>query len=229
MSRGAEEIVRGESQQSPTSSASQRGICLRKRALDLVVTVPIVLLLSPLFALVAVLVKLTSRGPVLFRQQRIGMGDEPFMMLKFRSMVASTDESAHRETIYLELAGARVPDAGSFKLADDPRVTRVGRILRATSIDELPQLINVLRGDMSLVGPRPALPWEVDVFPAEFRRRTTVSPGITGLWQVNGRSRVGTLDMLRMDLEYVDTWSLSKDLQILVRTFPVVVRGDGAR
>jgi lipopolysaccharide/colanic/teichoic acid biosynthesis glycosyltransferase len=222
-------MARGVSYKSSTSSAFPRGIRLRKRAVDLVVTVPILLVLSPLLALVAVIVKLTSRGPVLFRQERIGMSDEPFTMLKFRSMVENADDSALREIIQLELAGARVPEARSFKLAGDTRITRVGRILRATSVDELPQLINVVRGDMSLVGPRPALPWEVDSFPVEFRRRTTVPPGITGLWQVNGRSRVGTLDMLRFDLEYVDTWSLSTDLRILLRTLPVVIFGDGAR
>jgi lipopolysaccharide/colanic/teichoic acid biosynthesis glycosyltransferase len=108
-------------------------------------------------------------------------------------------------------------------------VTRVGRVMRSTSIDELPQLFNVLRGEMSLVGPRPALQWEADIFPPEYQRRTTVPPGITGLWQVSGRSTLGTLDMLRLDVEYVDTWSLGMDLRILMRTLPVLVRGDGAR
>jgi lipopolysaccharide/colanic/teichoic acid biosynthesis glycosyltransferase len=200
-----------------------------KRALDLVVVTPMIVLLSPLLVLVAVIVKLTSRGPVLFRQERVGLDGRPFTLLKFRSMIVTDDDTALREIVQLELAGERSAQGGSFKVLDDPRVTRVGRVMRSTSIDELPQLFNVLRGEMSLVGPRPALQWEADMFPPEYQRRTTVPPGITGLWQVSGRSTLGTLDMLRLDVEYVDTWSLGMDLRILMRTLPVLVRGDGAR
>jgi lipopolysaccharide/colanic/teichoic acid biosynthesis glycosyltransferase len=188
-----------------------------------------IVLLSPLLVLVAVIVKLTSRGPVLFRQERVGLDGRPFTLLKFRSMIVTDDDTALREIVQLELAGERSAQGGSFKVLDDPRVTRVGRVMRSTSIDELPQLFNVLRGEMSLVGPRPALQWEADMFPPEYQRRTTVPPGITGLWQVSGRSTLGTLDMLRLDVEYVDTWSLGMDLRILMRTLPVLVRGDGAR
>jgi lipopolysaccharide/colanic/teichoic acid biosynthesis glycosyltransferase len=131
--------------------------------------------------------------------------------------------------VRLELAGQRAEEDGSFKIHEDPRITLVGRWLRRTSVDELPQLLNVVRGEMSLVGPRPALVWEAELFPPEYRRRTDVLPGITGLWQVRGRSRLSTLDMLRLDVEYADTWSLRQDLSILLRTLPVVLRGDGAR
>jgi lipopolysaccharide/colanic/teichoic acid biosynthesis glycosyltransferase len=207
----------------------RRAARAQKRVLDLVLALPAAVLVAPLFAIVAALVKVTSAGPVLFRQERVGSGGRTFVMFKFRSMVVTDDDRALREMIRDELAGNAVATHGSFKLAADPRVTRVGRVLRATSIDELPQLINVLRGEMSLVGPRPALTWEAGAFPEEFRRRTTVPPGITGLWQVSGRSRLDTLDMLRLDLEYIDTWSLRSDLRILARTLPAVVRGDGAR
>jgi lipopolysaccharide/colanic/teichoic acid biosynthesis glycosyltransferase len=142
---------------------------------------------------------------------------------------APADDHALREAIHDELAGVRQPENSSFKLAADPRVTKVGRVIRATSLDEITQLFNVARGEMSLVGPRPALDWEAEAFPAEFRRRTDVLPGITGLWQVSGRSRLSTPDMLRLDVEYVDRRSLWLDLQILFRTIPVVIRGDGAR
>ena len=202
-----------------------------KRILDLVITVPLLAVLSPLLALIAVAIKLTSRGPVMFRQQRIGLADEPFMMLKFRSMVvdAPDNDAAHRQAFFDELAGVREAENDSFKLANDPRVTRVGGVLRATSLDEITQLFNVVRGEMSLVGPRPMLDWEADAIPQEFRRRTDVLPGITGLWQVSGRSRLSTPDMMRLDLEYVDRWSIWLDIQILFRTIPTVLRGDGAR
>ena len=204
---------------------------LGKRALDLAITLPLLVVLSPLLLAIAVAVKLTSRGPVLFRQTRVGLGEQPFTMVKFRSMVRSapSDDGALREAIREELAGVRRPENESFKLAADPRVTRVGRLLRATSLDEIPQLFNVACGEMSLVGPRPALDWEHDAFPPEFRRRTDVLPGISGLWQVSGRSQLSTPQMLRLDIEYVDRRSLWLDIQILFRTIPVVVRGDGAR
>jgi lipopolysaccharide/colanic/teichoic acid biosynthesis glycosyltransferase len=204
---------------------------LGKRALDLAITLPLLVLLSPLLLAIAVAVKLTSRGPVLFRQTRVGFREQPFAMVKFRSMVVSapSDDRALREAIREELAGVRRPENDSFKLAADPRVTRVGRVLRATSLDEITQLFNVARGEMSLVGPRPALDWEHDAFPPEFRRRTDALPGISGLWQVSGRSQLSTPEMLRLDIEYVDRRSLWLDIQILFRTIPVVIRGDGAR
>jgi lipopolysaccharide/colanic/teichoic acid biosynthesis glycosyltransferase len=200
-----------------------------KRAIDVIGSVALLLLLSPLLVIVAVLVRVTTPGPALFRQERVGTGGRTFTMLKFRTMVVNDDDSALRAAVERELEGTREEEHGSFKLADDPRVTAVGRWLRRTSFDELPQLFNVVRGHMSLVGPRPALAWEVALFPPELRRRDEVPPGITGLWQVSGRSRLGTPDMLRLDVEYVDRWSLGLDLSILVRTVPVLLRGDGAR
>ena len=139
------------------------------------------------------------------------------------------DDLAHRRLIEAELRGEDTAEGGSTKLPDDDRVTRSGHFLRRTSLDELPQLINVLRGDMSLVGPRPCLPWEADLFPAAFAERFRVRPGLTGLWQVTGRSTVGTLDMLRADLEYLRQRRLTLDVGILIRTVPSLLRGDGAR
>jgi lipopolysaccharide/colanic/teichoic acid biosynthesis glycosyltransferase len=204
---------------------------LSQRALDLLVTVPLLVLLSPVLLVIAVAIKLNSRGPVLFRQSRIGLGDRPFLMYKFRSMVvhAPSDDRALRQAFYDELAGVAQPENDSFKLANDPRVTRVGAMLRATSLDEITQLFNVVKGEMSLVGPRPALDWEAEAFAPQYRRRTDVLPGITGLWQVSGRSHLSTPEMLDLDLEYVDRRSLWLDIQILFRTIPTVIRGDGAR
>ena len=215
----------------PAPRGAAAVVPLDKRILDLVITVPLLALLSPLLVLIALAIKLTSRGPVLFEQTRVGLADVPFTMLKFRSMVVSapTDDRALREAFHEELAGVRQPENASFKLAADPRITRVGRIIRATSLDEITQLFNVVRGDMSLVGPRPALDWEAAAFPPEYQRRTDVLPGITGLWQVSGRSRLSTPEMLALDIEYIDRRSLRLDIGILVRTIPVVIRGDGAR
>jgi lipopolysaccharide/colanic/teichoic acid biosynthesis glycosyltransferase len=143
-------------------------------------------------------------------------------------MTASNDDSALRELIRLELTGDAVPgDDGSFKTTENARITRIGSWLRHTSLDEVPQLINVLRREMALVGPRPALPWEVEMFPDEYRCRADVLPGLTGLWQVSGRSWLSTLDMLRLDVEYVQTRSLRLDLSILIHTVPVMLRSDG--
>jgi len=201
-----------------------------KRLLDLVIAVPTLVVLSPVFALAGVLVKATSKGPILFRQERIGWRGDPFSMLKFRTMVLNDDDTALREINRQEITGERsVGEGGSFKLQNDARITRVGGWLRATSLDELPQLVNVARGQMSIVGPRPALAWEVELFPPEYRCRTDVLPGITGLWQVSGRSRLSMLDMLRLDTEYRDHQSLALDLRILLRTLPAIIRGDGSR
>ena len=202
-----------------------------QRALDLCITVPLLVLLSPVLLAIAVAIKVNSRGPALFKQKRIGLGDEPFMMYKFRSMVvhAPSDDSALRQAFYDELAGVAQPENDSFKLANDPRVTKVGAFLRATSLDEMTQLFNVVKGEMALVGPRPALDWEAEAFAPQYRRRTDVLPGLTGLWQVSGRSHLSTPEMLDLDLEYVDRRSLWLDIQILFRTIPTVLRGDGAR
>jgi lipopolysaccharide/colanic/teichoic acid biosynthesis glycosyltransferase len=186
------------------------------------------LLCLPLLVVVWALVRLTSPGPALFRQVRVGEGGRSFEMLKFRTMVVDNDDSAHRDYVARLLAGEAEPEEGLYKLGTDPRVTRVGAVLRKASIDELPQLINVMRGDMSLVGPRPALPWEVAMFPDWAAPRFSVRPGLTGLWQVSGRNRLSMLDGLVLDTDYVARRGLLLDLVILVRTVPAVLRG-GAR
>ncbi|MEV0806146.1 sugar transferase [Micromonospora sp. NPDC050200] len=180
------------------------------------------LLLLPLAAAVALAVRLDSRGPVLFRQTRVGRGGREFGVLKFRTMVVNAD------ALLDELAVRNETDGLLFKMRDDPRVTRVGRLLRKWSLDELPQLVNVLLGQMSLVGPRPPLPAEVARYDGDVARRLLVKPGMTGLWQVSGRSDLSWEDGIRLDLYYVENWSLAADLTILWKTFGAVLRGRGA-
>ena len=200
-----------------------------RRAADILIAGAALLLLSPLMAVIAVVIRSTSSGPALFTQRRVGLRQQPFSFYKFRTMREGGDDSALRELIARELRGEDTSSAGSWKLTDDGRITWVGSLLRRTSLDELPQLINVLRGDMTLVGPRPCLEWEAEMFPSEFHERFAVRPGLTGLWQVSGRSTVGTLDMLRLDVDYVRHRTLYSDFAILARTVPSLVRGDGAR
>lgn len=194
-----------------------------KRALDLAVSAIGLVVLSPLLLLVALAVKLESPGPVLFRQRRVGRAGRTFTLYKLRSMRAGADRE--RE----ELLARNEADGPVFKLRDDPRVTRLGRLLRRTSIDELPQLWNVLRGEMSLVGPRPPLPEEVRRYERWQRRRLSVKPGITCTWQVSGRSDLGFRRWMELDLAYIDGWSLWGDVQIVLRTIPAVLLGRGAR
>lgn len=203
----------------------------RKRVLDLVLATPALVALAPLMAAMAVAIRLTSPGPVIFRQVRVGLSGRPFTLYKFRTMRVGGDDAAHRQMIVDELKpGAEPPGAdGVYRLERDDRITPIGAWLRRTSFDELPQLWNVLRGTMSLVGPRPALPWEVELFERQFRERENLPPGITGLWQVSGRNLVSTPAMLELDLRYVRSWSLRLDLSILARTPGVLLRGDGAR
>jgi len=189
-----------------------------QRGLDLVVALTALLFLAPLLLLAALAVAASSRGPVLFRQTRIGQGERPFTLLKFRTMHVDADHRLQEEMNRRELAGEAVAEDGLFKPADDPRITAVGRFLRQSSIDELPQLINVVRGEMSVVGPRPALPWEVELFSPEERRRHDCRPGITGVWQVSGRNRLSMRKMLALDLVYVRYRSLRLDLWVLVQT-----------
>jgi exopolysaccharide biosynthesis polyprenyl glycosylphosphotransferase len=180
------------------------------------------LVLAPLFALVAAAVRLDSPGPALYRQTRVGHGGRPFVLWKFRSMVADADR------LRSALAAADEQDGPMFKIRRDPRVTRTGRMLRRTSLDELPQLLNVLRGEMSLVGPRPPLPEEVASYGAVELRRLGVKPGMTGPWQIGGRSELSWDESLALDLRYADNWSLTWDLDVLARTFRAVVDGRGA-
>jgi lipopolysaccharide/colanic/teichoic acid biosynthesis glycosyltransferase len=199
------------------------------RDLDILGSFVLLVLTAPLLLALAVWIRCDSAGPALFRQERLGQGRRPFTFYKFRSMYIGGDDAAHRTLIAAELRGELTLQGGSTKLGSDPRITRAGRFLRRTSLDELPQLFNVLRGDMSLIGPRPCLAWEAEMFPEEYVERFSVRPGLTGLWQVRGRSTLGTLDMLRLDLEYVRTRRLRRDLFILMATLPALLRGSGAR
>jgi lipopolysaccharide/colanic/teichoic acid biosynthesis glycosyltransferase len=210
---------------------------LLKRMMDIVGSAFALLLLSPLFALVAVMVRLTSKGPVLFRQERVGQFGVPFQFLKFRSMQVSSDAAIHEEYVKKFISGKADLNSSSgnnkkdvvYKITNDPRVTWIGRILRRTSLDELPQFWNVLRGQMSLVGPRPPVPYEFEAYDLWHRRRLLeVKPGITGLWQVKGRSKTTFDEMVRLDLRYSRTWTPLLDVKILLQTPRAVFSGDGA-
>jgi lipopolysaccharide/colanic/teichoic acid biosynthesis glycosyltransferase len=200
-----------------------------RRMADFVVAAVLLGLLCVPMLVIAFAVWFEDRGPALFRQERVGLHRNRFTMLKFRTMTVGVPDDSLRDLIGRELRGEDTAVNGSSKLNGDRRITRVGAFLRRTSLDELPQLINVVRGDMALVGPRPCLDWEADLFPAEFAPRFNVRPGLTGLWQVSGRSTLGTLDMLRLDVRYVRTRSLWTDVGILLRTVPTLLRHDGAR
>jgi lipopolysaccharide/colanic/teichoic acid biosynthesis glycosyltransferase len=206
-----------------------------KRTMDIAGSALVLIMCSPLLMFTALAIKLTSKGPVLFRQQRVGQYGRSFTFLKFRSMHTDNDSSVHREYVTKLIAGQAQREAangkgeGVYKLTNDRRVTKVGKFLRRTSLDELPQLFNVLEGTMSLVGPRPAIPYEVAAYETWHRRRVLeVKPGITGAWQVKGRSRVKFDEMVRLDLQYARSWSPWMDLNILMRTPRAVFGGDGA-
>lgn len=203
----------------PSVSAGPR---LLKSVFDRIVALLLILLLAPLMLATAITVRLTSRGPVIFRQRRVGLGGQEFSMLKFRTM--SEDAEALRPTVEDRSDGNGV----LFKLRDDPRVTRLGRTLRRFSLDELPQLFNVLRGEMSVVGPRPPLPEEVAGYAPDDNRRMIMKPGMTGLWQVSGRSDLSWEETIRLDLRYVDNWSMTLDLLILWKTAHAVFSRNGA-
>lgn len=203
-----------------------------KRAIDIFGSLLALIVLSPVFLAIALLVKLTSKGPVLFRQGRLGQFGKAFDCLKFRSMYANNDPKIH-EAFMKEMIGGNARTNGEgkpvYKMKDDPRITSIGKFIRRTSLDELPQFINVLKGEMSLVGPRPPLAYEYREYDVWHRRRVLeIKPGITGLWQVHGRSRVSFDEMVRLDLRYARRWSLGLDLQILLKTPAAVVSGDGA-
>lgn len=193
-----------------------------KRGIDVVVASLLLVLAAPVLAVAALLIKATSPGPVLFRQVRCGLYGRRFQMIKLRTMHEDAEQRR------AELEHLNEADGPVFKIAEDPRVTRVGRVLRRFSIDELPQLWNVIRGDMSLVGPRPPIPGEVDQYRLAERRRLSMRPGLTCLWQVQGRNQIGFEEWIRLDLEYIDHWSLRQDMRILAMTVPAVLRGDGA-
>jgi lipopolysaccharide/colanic/teichoic acid biosynthesis glycosyltransferase len=215
-----------------SSNHEKRSLLIIKRAMDIAGSALMLVLFAPLLLMIAAMVKATSKGPVLFKQHRVGQYGRRFTFLKFRSMRVDNDPSAHREYVTRLIAGeaeriqATTNGKGVYKLANDSRITRIGVFLRKTSLDELPQFINVLKGDMSLVGPRPPIPYELAAYQTWHRRRVLeVKPGITGLWQVTGRSRVKFDDMVRLDLRYATSWSPWLDLKILLRTPGAVIKG----
>jgi len=218
----------------PRIAAKKRAAHLAKRALDITGSLFAILMLSPIFLFLALAIKLTSKGPVLFRQKRIGKYGKAFTFLKFRSMQANNDPKIHEEYVKKLIAGKsdlKQPDGknGAFKLTNDPRITAIGRFIRRTSLDELPQFFNVLSGEMSLVGPRPPVPYEYEAYDVWHRHRMMeVKPGITGLWQVTGRSKTTFDEMVRLDLQYAGSWSILMDLKILIQTPMAVFSGDGA-
>jgi lipopolysaccharide/colanic/teichoic acid biosynthesis glycosyltransferase len=218
-----------------THDSGRRSLLGAKRMMDIVGGSLALIVCSPLFVIASIAIKLSSKGPILFRQQRVGQYGRRFTFLKFRSMCIDNDPSVHKDYVTKLIAGQAERDGangngeGVYKLTNDRRVTRVGKFLRRTSLDELPQLFNVLQGTMSLVGPRPAIPYEVEVYETWHRRRLLeVKPGITGSWQVSGRSRVKFDDMVRLDLQYAKSWSLWMDINILMRTPRAVIGGNGA-
>ncbi len=201
-----------------------------KRVIDFTVALFLIVLSLPLMIIIGIAVKLTSPGPILFRQERVGKGGEPFTFVKFRSMTHKADTAIHeaymRKLIRGEVgsgAGDEGADGSLYKLNNDPRVTEFGRFLRKTSLDELPQLLNVLAGSMSLVGPRPPIAYEVSAYRSWHMQRLRIKPGVTGLWQVSGRSATTFDEMVRLDIEYIQKRSFALDMQILLRTIPAAL------
>ncbi|MBC7900228.1 MAG: sugar transferase [Saprospiraceae bacterium] len=206
-----------------------------KRLSDIVISAIAIILLSPFWLIVSLIIKLDSRGSILFRQERVGMDGRIFLCYKFRSMGADSDDELHRQAYRHNIEGLAEANAGDGdkpvfgKVKDDPRITNAGKYLRRSSFDELPQILNVLKGDMSIVGPRPPIPYEVEEYDMWHRKRLDMKPGITGLWQVSGRSRLTFDEMVRIDLFYIENWSLWLDLKIIFLTLPAIFRGDEAR
>ena len=204
-----------------------------KRFIDVAVALFVLIVGFPFFLSIALLIKLTSRGPVFFTQKRIRENARTFVLYKFRTMKTGADDTLHREFTRHFIQG-RIPysgldesDSGTYKLKNDPRVTAVGNFLRKTSLDELPQFINILKGEMTIVGPRPPLQYEFDCYEEWHKLRMKVKPGLTGLWQVSGRSRVPFNEMVMLDLYYIEHWSLLLDLRIMYKTLPVMLAGTG--
>jgi exopolysaccharide biosynthesis polyprenyl glycosylphosphotransferase len=204
-----------------------------KRTSDILIASIAIILLAPLWLVVALVIKLDSRGPVFYKQERVGMDGRIFLFYKFRTMRVDSTDAAHREYQRKYIAGRAEAmlvegERPAYKLVADARITRFGRLLRRLSLDELPQLLNILRGEMSVVGPRPPIPYEVEAYQLWHRKRLDMKPGLTGLWQVSGRNRLPFDEMVRLDLFYIENWSLLLDLKIILRTLPVMLRGDDA-
>lgn len=219
-----------DSRPAPTVAPSQRHTAIDRlrRLLDFSVAALVLLALAPLSILIALAIRIDTRGPVLFRQRRVGRGRREFTMFKFRTMRPDADSARHREYVKTLIDGQDQTKRGDlYKLSVDDRITKVGRFLRSWSLDELPQLINVLRGDMALVGPRPVIPYEVAMYPEAYYLRFNVKPGLTGLWQVSGRNERTYDEMISFDIEYAEDSSLLLDLRILAKTVPVVLRRQG--
>jgi len=200
-----------------------------KRCFDFVTSALLLISLSPILALTGLAVWIFDGSPILFRQARVGIRGKLFEMLKFRTMRVASGDAEHRLYVqkWIRKDGAEPNGANVHKLTDDSRITAVGRILRRFSLDELPQILNVVRGDMSLIGPRPALPYETELYQSWHHRRLDVVPGITGLWQISGRNQLSFDEMVRLDVQYMENWSFTSDLRILARTLPVLLRGGG--
>ena len=226
----ATDAIRGASPVIPLTDHARAG-AWTKRAFDILFTMMIAVLGLPFYLLIAALIKLTSEGPVLFVQERVGQDGRTFRFFKFRTMLVDNSDHQHRSFAEDFIKGRLMNEGeeGSrvFKLQNDPRVTSIGRFLRKTSLDELPQFINVLRGEMTLVGPRPPLAYELAHYKEWHRGRLAVKPGLTGLWQVSGRSTVPFDEMVMLDLYYIENWSLALDLKIIARTVPVMLFGLG--
>ena len=226
----ATDAIRGASPVIPLTEHARAG-AWTKRAFDIMFTLMIAVLGLPFYLLIAALIKLTSEGPVLFVQERVGQDGRTFRFYKFRTMLVDNNDHQHRSFAEDFIKGRLMSEGEEggrvFKLKNDPRVTSIGRFLRKTSLDELPQFINVLRGEMTLVGPRPPLAYELAHYKEWHRGRLAVKPGLTGLWQVSGRSTVPFDEMVMLDLYYIENWSLALDLKIIARTVPVMLFGLG--
>ncbi|MBN2185747.1 MAG: sugar transferase [Candidatus Krumholzibacteriota bacterium] len=204
-----------------------------KRSIDVAVSLAVLVLGFPFFLAIGLLIKLTSRGPVFFKQRRVGENGRPFFLYKFRSMKIGCDDSIHREFTQNYIQGQEPQTSldgeavALYKIVDDPRITAIGGFLRRTSLDELPQFINILRNEMSVVGPRPPMEYEYEHYDDWHKLRVKIKPGLTGLWQVSGRSTVPFQEMVMLDLYYIEHWSLKMDLNIMIKTVPVMLAGTG--
>jgi lipopolysaccharide/colanic/teichoic acid biosynthesis glycosyltransferase len=213
------------------AAATKHWVDVPCRALDIVLSVLLLVIFLPLVVLIAIAIRLDSPGPVIFRQERLGRAMEPFTVCKFRTMRNGVSQDVHEAFVASLIAGAEPDRDGNgprFKLAHDDRVTRIGHLLRRASLDELPQILNVLHGEMSLVGPRPPIPYEVEKYPPGWFARFGVKPGVTGLWQVSGRCELTHTQMIELDLEYIARRSFPLNLWIVLRTVPAVMSGRGA-